>query len=641
MWVDPKLLLLILNLRAEFLNLIEFKQSLEDLPTKDHETYFEDAYIYAVHDTDIDFTQAFMPSDIQETYLFASQETSSQEPLFADIHTSQNTYLETGTTTSEFDGLIDGDLFTDQDKVSESHKHTPEEMSPTSMRSVRAPTEQGSDSTVVVDKSIEVALEGGDQLPDQPVDTVPDEEVATCRSTDGIAHFETSPKKEVPALVNKTEANTPRIFRGGPGSKGGRRGRTGRPPGRPRGRQPVSPTTDIATLSDSVSTATDRGRKRHNVDEGKVETPAKRTRGASVVTIALPFPPEGLARLASPGGEKLEAVTPLDDRAIESALEAVAGIAPYNVTLISSLADRAKPGLNRKTDPEPINLIPIRMTQPEPSWLLGVLNSTGMRLLDPMPAKSRTQESKKRLERLFGDQHVDLQPITEVDCVLQATGADTGVSIVINAMQAILASCGVQKSLPSTVDFALWWSVIVRLLKAAADKSYDPSWDDDLEPDMVSLPGNDMESRVLWSSGSGRGPFQVNYQAALEDIKRQLQYLYDQKDHLDAARNDKIQARAREAGELRSIGAVLEGLMEATAQQAGMLETQKTKYRDIVEMLIKDPSEEDMFLLSATQERLEDVDSRQSQRGTMEGAVRRVVEALDQRVKDLEAKQDF
>jgi hypothetical protein len=54
-----------------------------------------------------------------------------------------------------------------------------------------------------------------------------------------------------------------------------------------------------------------------------------------------------------------------------------------------------------------------------------------MRLLDPMPAKSRTQESKKRLERLFGDQYVDLQPITEVDCVLRATGADTGVSIVI------------------------------------------------------------------------------------------------------------------------------------------------------------------------------------------------------------------
>ncbi|KAH8761527.1 hypothetical protein F5883DRAFT_678127, partial [Diaporthe sp. PMI_573] len=218
------------------------------------------------------------------------------------------------------------------------------------------------------------------------------------------------------------------------------------------------------------------------------------------------------------------------------------------------------------TSPEPITLIPIRVTQPEPSWLLGVLSSTGIRLLDPMPAKNRTEEFGKRLGTLFGDQRVDFQSITEMDC-LRATGADIGVSIIINAIQAILISCGVEMSLHSSVQFALWRSVMLRILTAAADKNYDPSWDDNLEPDIFSLPGNDMGPRLLWSPGSGSGPFQVEYETAQENIKGQLQYLSDQKDHLIAARKDKTQARAREAGDLRFIGAVLENLLDSTAQQ--------------------------------------------------------------------------
>jgi hypothetical protein len=191
------------------------------------------------------------------------------------------------------------------------------------------------------------------------------------------------------------------------------------------------------------------------------------------------------------------------------------------------------------------------------------------------------------------------------------------------------------------VDFALWWSVILRLLRAAADKNYDPSWDDDLEPDIVSLPGNDMGSRVLWSPGSGSGTFRVDCKAAQEDIESQLQYLSAQKENLDVARNDKIQARAREAGELRPIGAVLEGLMEPTAQQAEMLETKRTKYSNIVEIINKDLSEDDKALQSSSQKLLEFWKGCQTQREIMSGAVRRVVEAVNQRVRDLEAKQDL
>jgi hypothetical protein len=208
-------------------------------------------------------------------------------------------------------------------------------------------------------------------------------------------------------------------------------------------------------------------------------------------------------------------------------------------------------------------------------------------------------------------------------------------------MQAILTSCRVEMSFPSTVDFALWEGVILRLLKAAADETYDPSWDDNLEPGRVSLPGSGMALGVLWSPGSGSGPFDVDYKAARDNIQNQLQYLSEQRENLVAARNDKIEAIKREATELHSIRAVLAGLMEATAQQAVMLESKKMKYRNIVEMLDKDPSEEDKALQSKAKEILDIWERRHSQRETTGSAVRRVVEALDQRVKDLEqVKQD-
>jgi hypothetical protein len=88
---------------------------------------------------------------------------------------------------------------------------------------------------------------------------------------------------------------------------------------------------------------------------------------------------------------------------------------------------------------------------------------------------------------------VDLQPNIELDCVLWATGVDNGVSIVSNTIQAILTSCGVEESLPSAVDFALWCRVILRLLKAAADETYDSSWCHDLDEDVVSLPSNNIK----------------------------------------------------------------------------------------------------------------------------------------------------
>jgi hypothetical protein len=131
---------------------------------------------------------------------------------------------------------------------------------------------------------------------------------------------------------------------------------------------------------------------------------------------------------------KLENETTLDDRAINNAMQVLAGLSPCTVTVINSTTDTEivptntwRPHLDREMMPEPIpepiTLIPIQMTNPEPSWLLDVLDSTGMRLFDPMPAKHRTKTSKKRLETLFGDQHVVQQPINEVDCVLRATGA--------------------------------------------------------------------------------------------------------------------------------------------------------------------------------------------------------------------------
>jgi hypothetical protein len=53
----------------------------------------------------------------------------------AAIHTTQNTDLERSTKASEFDDVIDGGRFKDQDKVSESNRDAPREMSPNSMRS--------------------------------------------------------------------------------------------------------------------------------------------------------------------------------------------------------------------------------------------------------------------------------------------------------------------------------------------------------------------------------------------------------------------------------------------------------------------------------------------------------------------------
>jgi hypothetical protein len=67
----------------------------------------------------------------------------------------------------------------------------------------------------------------------------------------------------------------------------------------------------------------------------------------------------------------------------------------------------------------------------------------------------------------------------------------------------------------------------------------------------------------------------------------------------------------------------------------------KTKYSNILELINEAFSEEEKVVHSEAQELLDVLKTRQSRREIMGGAVRKVVAALNQRAKNIEAKQNF
>jgi hypothetical protein len=171
----------------------------------------------------------------------------------------------------------------------------------------------------------------------------------------------------------------------------------------------------------------------------------------------------------------LEGGTPLEDPSIvNNILQILADLAPLTVTLINSLTHTA-PDLSQSIplDPthamytKPIILMPIYTAEPEASWLLAVLDSEYVRVVDPLPAENHIGVVTDRMKMLISDQPTLLKSTYNEACVPGATNTNTGISVVIHAIHAITESCGTEMDMSSPAELSFWRPVMLRILKAA------------------------------------------------------------------------------------------------------------------------------------------------------------------------------
>jgi hypothetical protein len=193
---------------------------------------------------------------------------------------------------------------------------------------------------------------------------------------------------------------------------------------------------------------------------------------------------------------------------------------------------------------KPIILMPIHTAEPEASWLLAVLDSEYVRVVDPLPAENHIGIVTERMKMLISDQPTLLKSTSNEACIPRATSTNTGISVLIHAIHAIMDSCGAEMDMSSPAELSLWGAVMLRIPKAASSNTHDLPWDNDHEPYTVTLQGG--ATNALWSPGSDGDLFPVHYVRAKEEINVQIQYLQKQLDNLENAKRVLDAARARE-----------------------------------------------------------------------------------------------
>jgi hypothetical protein len=291
----------------------------------------------------------------------------------------------------------------------------------------------------------------------------------------------------------------------------------------------------------------------------------------------------------------LQPGVPLDDKVVNTVLLILVTLAPSTVTAINSLADIAPDSTKRclqalnVSDHGPVILVPVYIPPSGSAlghWLLAVIISSGVRILDASPSHIHTEFATKKIKALFPEQSHDWKVIQEghdeVSADQSTSDIDGGVAMLVNAIYIITESLG------SEIQ-SDWREVLLLLLKAALGQTCDIPWVKDLDENRLAIDSGQVEAesmKHLWSPGSNGT---VEYDVACNTITAQERYLSEQRGRLERARRKKIEERARVAGQVRHVYNVLQSLSEASLQQAKKLEVEKSCYEETLSKLEHSP----------------------------------------------------
>ncbi|KAH8755395.1 hypothetical protein F5883DRAFT_571284, partial [Diaporthe sp. PMI_573] len=314
----------------------------------------------------------------------------------------------------------------------------------------------------------------------------------------------------------------------------------------------------------------------------------------------------------------------------------LADMVPCTVRVIDSLG-KAVPDsdytwhqcANSKRATKPITLVPVPIRPSDSSlghWVLAVLDSNGVRLLDSLPAVEHKRAATEKIGTLFRGRSTLTGPITEVP-VPRASSANSGIAIFWSAVYVIGLSYGVKIHLPETFDPAPWRIAMASFLRATAGQSYNIPRAHDTESLTVTLHDRQIVQSLLSSFSSGTETLTINPDSFIEDLRQQISLT-------EQAKKD---VNMKKAGELRSIRMFLGGLMEATAKEEALLEMKEKDYQVCVERIneIENSWGEDQMARLA-HEHVRQVQARKGVRKDMAVKTSKVVKDLDHGIKELE-----
>jgi hypothetical protein len=208
-----------------------------------------------------------------------------------------------------------------------------------------------------------------------------------------------------------------------------------------------------------------------------------------------------------------------------------------------------------------------------------VIISSGVRILDASLSHIHTEFATEKIKALFPEQSHDWKVIQEghdeVSTDKSTSDIDGGVTMLVNAIYIITESLGNEIQ-------SVWREILLLLLKAALGQTCDIPWVKDLDENRLAIDSGQVEAesmKQLWSPGPNGT---VEYDAAYLAITAQERYLSEQRDRLESARREKIEERARVAGQVRHVYNVLQSLSEASLQQAKKLEVDKSDYEEML-----------------------------------------------------------
>ncbi|KAH8745805.1 hypothetical protein F5883DRAFT_621476 [Diaporthe sp. PMI_573] len=284
---------------------------------------------------------------------------------------------------------------------------------------------------------------------------------------------------------------------------------------------------------------------------------------------------------------------------------------------------------NSKSATKPITLVPVPIKPSDSSlghWVLAVLDSNGVRLLDSLPAVEHTRAATEKIGTLFHGTSTLTGPITEVRGP-RASSENSGIAIFWSAVYVIGLSHGFKIHLPETFDPAPWRIAMASFLRATAGQSYNIPWSHDTKSLTVTLGDKQIVQRLLSSFSTGTETLTINPDSFIEDLRKQISLT-------EQAKKD---VKVKKTGVLRSIHMFLGGLMEATAKEKALLEMKEKDYQACVEKITeieKFWGESKMARLA--HENVQQVQACEGLRKDMAVKTSKVVEDLDHGIKELE-----
>jgi len=268
-------------------------------------------------------------------------------------------------------------------------------------------------------------------------------------------------------------------------------------------------------------------------------------------------------------------------------------------------------------------------------WLLAVVGSSGVRILDSSPEPSHIKFAEAKIKSLFPDRPGVwgvIQDNQDEDYAQQRTGpVDSSVATLVYAFRTITGVSG-------SGMHSMWRDILFLVVETAKGHTCDIPWAGNLDENTLTMDrgqGGDESRKQIWCPGADGI---VQYDVACSEIDAQERYLSEQRARLETARSEKAEKRARTADQAHEVYDVLRILPDKSSERANTLKAEKVSYEEILFKL----GNSQLGLLSGghaeeqLRECLKHVDILLKRRENASTTLLKVVEKLEEGIKALE-----